>query len=85
MCIYLYLFVHVSLSRNCIPVSDAPPDEVKERKYERFDATTYKTDAEKRDELVGRRLVAILLVMFAVFLVAIKVFSQLVSYIRFLC
>lgn len=33
-------------------VSDAPPDEVKERKYEKFDATKYKTDAEKRDELV---------------------------------
>ena len=35
-----------------ITVSDAPPEEVKERKYERFDPTTYKTDAEKRDELV---------------------------------
>ena len=34
-------------------VSDAPADEVKERKYEKFDATTYKTDAEKRDELVS--------------------------------
>ncbi|XP_067943788.1 coronin-7-like isoform X2 [Watersipora subatra] len=34
-------------------LSDAPPAEVKERKYERFDPTTYKTDAQKRDELVN--------------------------------
>jgi len=34
-------------------LSDAPPDEIKERKYEKFDAATYKTDAEKREELVN--------------------------------
>ena len=34
-------------------VSDAPPEEVKERKYEKFDSTKYKSDAQKRDELVS--------------------------------
>lgn len=39
-------------------VSDAPPEEVKERKYDKFDASTFKTDAEKRDELVCGALYA---------------------------
>ncbi|KAF6019302.1 hypothetical protein EB796_022391 [Bugula neritina] len=32
-------------------LSEAPPEKVKERKYEKFDAATYKTAAQKRDEL----------------------------------
>lgn len=42
-----------------VTVSDAPPDEIKERKYEKFDAATYKTDAEKREELVGTFLISL--------------------------
>lgn len=45
---FVYLFVYF-----IYVVSDAPPDEVKERKYDKFDASTYKSDAEKRDELVS--------------------------------
>ena len=32
-------------------VSEAPKQQVKERKYESFNADTYKTDAQKREEV----------------------------------
>lgn len=34
-------------------VSEAPEQPVKERKYEKFDATEFKTDEQKRNELVS--------------------------------
>nr|XP_039251900.1 coronin-7-like [Styela clava] len=33
-------------------LSDAPPDEVKPKKYESYDVSTYKTDEEKKEELL---------------------------------
>ena len=32
-------------------MSEAPKQQVKERKYESFNADTYKTDAQKREEV----------------------------------
>jgi len=48
--IYRILYLMNSVS---VAVSEAPPEKVKERKYEKFDAATYKTAAQKRDELVS--------------------------------
>lgn len=36
-----------------ISVSEAPPDEVKPKKYQSYDAATYKTDEEKKEEVMS--------------------------------